>query len=305
MRIVILVGAGLSFVSAVLMTNFRDSWALGERSEAYRTVKPKPDTHVDRVKRVPQDADDAAKGESYPLLGNRGANKGASINVVPEMPMVAPGMESKASESSRPSFRLRMIPVLIASGDVVSGLASGMTVKFFSIFFIDAVGLNPIAVSLIWAAAPFVTASFVSAARVLTKRLGRMQVYIMFKMAGISMLVFMATFPRYWAVPYAIIPVYIFRTALMNSPRFVLKTIMMDYVPKANRGKWISFDLVFAVGWSGSAALGGYFVKRHGWTFTFLITATMQALALLPSFVLLAIVPKHESARTSAADAKQ
>ena len=37
------------------------------------------------------------------------------------------------------SFKPEWIPLLVFSGDVVTGLASGMTIKFFPIFFMKKV----------------------------------------------------------------------------------------------------------------------------------------------------------------------
>lgn len=280
MRIVILSGAGLAVVAAGLLLLFRDGAALGIESDAH--------TRLDGSKRGGKQVGLSAGSteEKTPLLESGGA-----INSTAE--------DEDADDEARDAKRIKLIPVLIASGDVISGLASGMTVKFFSIFFIDAVSLRPIAVSLIWAASPFATATFVSIARRLANRFGRIQLYLIFKAVGISLLVLMALGRQFWSAPAVIIPVYILRCALMNSPKFLTKTIMMDYVPKANRGKWVSFDLVFAVGWSGSAALGGYLVRNLGWSFTFLITASMQGAALIPYVVLLTIVPKHESGHAS------
>lgn len=42
------------------------------------------------------------------------------------------------------------VPAMIAFADVISGLASGMTIKFFPIFFVDSLKLSPVEISLLY-----------------------------------------------------------------------------------------------------------------------------------------------------------
>lgn len=62
------------------------------------------------------------------------------------------------------------------------------------------------------------------------------------------MLLLMALDVELWKRTFEVIPVYIVRTALMNSPKFLLKGILMDHVHKSNRAKWSAVDLVTGVG---------------------------------------------------------
>lgn len=52
----------------------------------------------------------------------------------------------------------RAVPYLLAASDAVYGLASGMTVKFFPVFWIQEVQLSPMAVQAMAAAVPFLLA---------------------------------------------------------------------------------------------------------------------------------------------------
>jgi hypothetical protein len=44
----------------------------------------------------------------------------------------------------------------------------------------------------------------------------------------------------------------------------------MDYAPKSQRGRWNSLDAVTSFGWSGSALVGGYVIRCHGFDAVFL-----------------------------------
>jgi hypothetical protein len=50
------------------------------------------------------------------------------------------------------------VPYLLAASDTVYGLASGMTIKFFPVFWIQEVQLSPMAVQAMAAAVPFLLA---------------------------------------------------------------------------------------------------------------------------------------------------
>ncbi len=45
---------------------------------------------------------------------------------------------------------------------------------------------------------------------------------------------FMGMYPEIWTKLAIIIPVYVIRTAIINSAAPLQKSILMDYVPKAN-----------------------------------------------------------------------
>ena len=70
----------------------------------------------------------------------------------------------------------------------------------------------------------------------------------------------------------------------------------MDSVPKDVRARWKSLDAFSYVGWCGSATLGGWLADRHGYTFTFLITAISQFVGGVVLYIpLLFIAPRFES----------
>ena len=72
---------------------------------------------------------------------------------------------------------------------------------------------------------------------------------------------------------YVAVPLYLLRTAAMNASYPTQRAIMMDVVPKKQRGRWNALENVTSFTWTGSAALGGWLVDRYDYTFTFRITA--------------------------------
>ena len=187
------------------------------------------------------------------------------------------------------------LPCIIVLTDVCFGLASGMSVRFFPLFFMETYNLSPMAVSGIYVLSPLLTSLASFCAQRLSHHLGRVSTTITCKLFGVSLLFLMCLLDYHHVSAFAVIPVYILRTALMNSTKPLTRSIIMDAVPKEDRGKWNSLESVTMATWSGSAVLGGLLVDKYGFLFNNLITASLQLVSTLPLFLVLGLVPceKH------------
>merc|ERR1712232_564502 len=67
-------------------------------------------------------------------------------------------------------------------------------------------------------------------------------------------------------------------------------SIIADYTPKATRARWKALNAVSGMGFSGSAALGGWIIDRYGFGPCFMLTACFQASALPLLFSLRRVV---------------
>ena len=63
---------------------------------------------------------------------------------------------------------------------------------------------------------------------------GRVQTILLFKIIGVNLMGFMGLYPQIWTKLGVIIPVYVVRTAIINSAYPLQKSILMDYVPKVS-----------------------------------------------------------------------
>ena len=63
---------------------------------------------------------------------------------------------------------------------------------------------------------------------------GRVQTILLFKLVGVNLMGFMGLCPQIWTKLGVIIPVYVVRTAIINSAYPLQKSILMDYVPKVS-----------------------------------------------------------------------
>ncbi len=61
---------------------------------------------------------------------------------------------------------------------------------------------------------------------------GRVQTILLFKFCAVALLALIGWFPATWTKLSIIIPVYVVRTAIMDSTFPLQKSILMDYAPK-------------------------------------------------------------------------
>ncbi|KAK7242514.1 major facilitator superfamily protein [Aureococcus anophagefferens] len=180
------------------------------------------------------------------------------------------GRESESAPRKTDRATEVRIAATVCAADVVSMLGSGMTIKFFPLFFWKEVGLTPIQVQVIYVLAPSGIAACSLVAQRASRRFGRVQTTVATKLAGISLLVAMS---RVGA-------------------------------GVAERARWNAAESINLFSWSGSAALGGYLIDRHGYRVTFLVTAAIQFVAalILASIALLVRSERPRAAATSPDD---
>ena len=174
-----------------------------------------------------------------------------------------------------------------------------MTVKFFPLYFMVDCGASPATVQAIYVGVPLA----MLAGGALNGRLagpewgfGRVQTILLFKGLGVASLFLLVLLDRSFPSRplYLLVPPFLLQTGLTDSTYPLEESILMDFVPQKRRGRWKSLESVAQFGWAGSAILGGFLIDRHDYAFTFVITASIQAVAVLVWVALLAVVPKEE-----------
>ena len=224
-------------------------------------------------------------------------NKAASGDPTPDSaPALTPAPAAAAPDLTPLQKKYQWtIPYISFGSGLISSLGSGMTVKFFPLFWKNAVGLTPVNTQFIYLAVPLVMMGFGTMNKPLARCLGRAQTITLFRVIGICNLYLLT-----WLVgrkvvnPLIVIPVYLIRTGFMNAPYPLEESIVMDNVSSATRARWKSLDSIQQFGWCGSAALGGVLIDARGYEATFQLTAAIQLLATISFIPLFWIVPKKE-----------
>jgi MFS family permease len=198
------------------------------------------------------------------------------------------------------------IPYILFASSLVTAIGSGMTIKYFPLYFKSDITpkLSPRAVQGIYVCVPIMIAIFTVLNQALAKCLGRVQVMVLAQLVGISMLVTMSLLVDSGITRWAIIvPIYIFRTGIMNSTYPLNESILMDFVPKATRARWKSLESIASFGWCGSAVLGGVLADQTSYSSTFLYTAGLQFIGVMLQSSLMWVVPRKEKKPEGEGDA--
>lgn len=175
-----------------------------------------------------------------------------------------------------------IVAVLLELTGFFTAVGSGMTFKFWPLFFKEDFGFNPAQVCMmqlgIWLAIA-VAAQFVGS---LARVMGRLPAIIVTHYGGTAFLfvISLVSFPT----PVTVVLVIV-RNALMNMNNPLLQSCLMDVVPAKHRGKWTAFMSLKRMTWSGSAFVGGWLSDQRDYRFAFLITACFHMLS--GSFLLL------------------
>ncbi|GMH64013.1 hypothetical protein TrRE_jg11650, partial [Triparma retinervis] len=210
----------------------------------------------------------------------------------------AEGEQPKAAAKNKfcgGRLKTTSIPYILFTFDLIVSLGSGMTVKFFPLFFKNDCGLTPTEVQVIYLIVPIVMVACSGLGSKMAKKAGRVQTIITVKTLGVSLLFSMVFFEDYLQqTPLLLVPIYVLRTGLINSTYPLQESILMDFVPKNERARWKSLESVSQFGWCGSAVLGGLLADKFDYSFTFLITAILQSVGVLGYSLLLPLVPRSE-----------
>jgi len=86
-------------------------------------------------------------------------------------------LQTTTSSWAIPQLTTHSVPYLLATSDLLFGLATGMTIKFFPIFFLKQVGLAPVATNFVMAATPLAVAAVAAASPQLAHLIGEPSMY--------------------------------------------------------------------------------------------------------------------------------
>mmetsp|Transcript_28332 Transcript_28332/g.83380 ORF Transcript_28332/g.83380 Transcript_28332/m.83380 type:complete len:578 (-) Transcript_28332:226-1959(-) len=199
----------------------------------------------------------------------------------------------------------RRVPALISAADLIGGIAAGMSVRYFPIFFLDNIHLDPVRVQIVYAVALVFQIMMSRVALKGGERYGRCQMAAALKWAGVSCFFLLILSYQIGLPTIIVVSFFIGRMCLMNSTGALTKSIVMDNVPRNERGKWSSLESVNMFSWAGSAAIGGWLVQTHGIVFNFCVTATLQVISTIPLIMLFGKVKDESGMRHAGESLRQ
>lgn len=208
-------------------------------------------------------------------------------------------------------FTWRAVPYFVCFGDFIMAMGSGMTLRFIPLFFVNDYNIDPALMMGVYLIISCGTSGFAAFARVMADRFfGRVPTIFFIRIIGTTFLMYLAVVPT--NTPASALGVmltfFIARNSCMNCTFGMSRSVVMDCVPKNQRGKWAAVESFSSFTWAGSATLGGYLADAHGYKYTFLITAVVHycgSCMLIPAWLgsrkLEAVVMQRSKERRSAA----
>lgn len=272
---VICIGQCLCVPGLLLLCFMNDDYCINHEDNST------PDTEVETnhdTNHGDYDADEQSDIEEQPDLGE--ALEEEAIDSTHENTMVSEEVMSERGIFCIPSERV--IPVLVASSDVLGGLAAGMSIRYFPIFFLDNLQLSPVSVQVIFIVSTLCMTAMTRLSQWVGTKLGRIQTTLLFKWSGILLLFTMVASFNYGFSPLFICILFVIRFSVMNAPGALTRSVLMDNVPRHERAKWSALESVTMFSWAGSAALGGLLVNWNGILFNFTFTAWFQLFSTIP-----------------------
>eukprot|EP00922_Rhytidocystis_sp_ex-Travisia-forbesii_P025868 GHVS01037947.1.p1 GENE.GHVS01037947.1~~GHVS01037947.1.p1 ORF type:complete len:490 (-),score=89.01 GHVS01037947.1:111-1580(-) len=156
------------------------------------------------------------------------------------------------------------VPYFIAMSDLIRCVGSGMTVKFFPLFFKNDLGFLPDQVCLLFLLYAISIGVFTTMAEVIAARTGRSIASLLYSLAGVALLFWMCVETRLWLL----LVVFVTRGALHNANHPIDRSLIMDYSDTKHRSRWNAVESFVSMTWSASAVLGGFLVDKHGYSHT-------------------------------------
>mmetsp|Transcript_83329 Transcript_83329/g.258773 ORF Transcript_83329/g.258773 Transcript_83329/m.258773 type:complete len:444 (+) Transcript_83329:109-1440(+) len=177
-----------------------------------------------------------------------------------------------------------LVAVLVEFSSLVTAIGSGMTFKYWPLFFVRDFGFSPSGVAALQLAIWAAIAASAQIAPKMARKVGRAPTILLLHVIGTAMLfcISLSTMPALFTAPLVLL-----RNAVMNGATPLIQSIVMDTVPQRHRGKWSSIASLRRVTWSGSAFVGGLLSDSHDYRFAFFATACVHSAA---GVVLLAVV---------------
>eukprot|EP00923_Selenidium_pygospionis_P037680 GHVN01066016.1.p1 GENE.GHVN01066016.1~~GHVN01066016.1.p1 ORF type:complete len:674 (-),score=114.13 GHVN01066016.1:4964-6985(-) len=200
------------------------------------------------------------------------------------------GSKEDADAYAKLSEIKKWAPLLILCTDAFRGIGSGMSVRFFTLFFINDYNFTPVessALSMLYLVA---IAALTLQANSLSKRIGRAEASLLFQGIGIALLLVLVRV-RSTAV---VVVVFVLRGAFANGCSTIDRAMVSDYTKSTQRGKYNAIETINGVTWCGSAVLGGIISDQKDYRYSFTVTAVIYAIGMLLYLPVLFLLPRDK-----------
>ncbi|KAF0718900.1 Aste57867_1400 [Aphanomyces stellatus] len=191
-------------------------------------------------------------------------------------------------------FGPRHVPYLLFASDFIICNGAGLTINFFPIFFQHDYDLTPSQVNLLWVAQPLLVVILSLICQRFATHCGDIETIVTTRFFATGCLALMT-----YTTPLSLeVALFLLRSGFIRCSEPLRTSLLMDYVPQNQRGRWNALEGLTMFTYSGSAMVGGYLIERHGYRFSFLITAGFYGTGLLAELLLVPIIRNDPKSRT-------
>ncbi|MFX1507512.1 MAG: MFS transporter, partial [Promethearchaeota archaeon] len=189
-----------------------------------------------------------------------------------------------------------LIIIILLISNLLIGFGAGMTIKFFPIFFMKQYDMTPIPVQLIMGTTSILTGLTSIYAQKFSLKRGRAEMIFFVQGIATACLFIISFYPPI----LILVPIFLARGSLMNASQPLSRSILMDIVPKRNRGKVNSIQtLSWGMFWNFSAAIGGFLIgPNNNFRLCFIVTTSLYVIGTLLILIIIPLVSKEKQRTT-------
>lgn len=216
-----------------------------------------------------------APGASLFAAYRAGLFAGAGFALASLLPLAAIGplAEAPLTQGGAPVSRehwRRLLP--IALNALLIGMGAGLVIPFMNLYFKDRFGCSSAQIGAYFSVAQVFTAAAALLGPALARRFGKLRTAIVSELLSLP---FLVTLGAERHLPVAVGSFWM-RATLMQAASPLIQTFVMEALPPAMRAKATStINLVWNLGWAGSAVAAGTVIERFGYAMPFYVTAAL------------------------------
>ncbi|KAL8272069.1 hypothetical protein Esti_004004 [Eimeria stiedai] len=179
------------------------------------------------------------------------------------------------------------VVAVAAAGLCLFSCFSGMTVKYFPLFFKSEYGFQPIHSCLLSTAYTLSIAALTYVIQLFAARMGPTKASFLFTSIGVCGLFLLSQV--YW-LP-AVLVIYLLRGAFQNASTPLDRSVCLDLIPTSLVGRWAALQSLATLMWSVSALFGGFLADYTDYRQIFIFTGRIYVVAQLVYLPCLWLLP--------------
>jgi MFS family permease len=207
---------------------------------------------------------------------------GAGVAIAAALPIVAlrarPEAHSAHPDDEAPFTAAGRMLWPIGLNAFLIGAGAGLVIPFMNLYFATRFQCSSAQIGVFFSLAQISTAFAAMISPVLARRFGKLRTATAFELLSLPFLITLGAERRLDIAVAA----FCLRATLMQASSPLIQAFIMEALPPSLRARSTSLmNMVWNIGWAGSATVSGWIIQRFGFAMPFYITATLYGTAAL------------------------